>query len=262
MAKYYFEDTEDKTFLDFLEDEEYSDHFKQDLKKYFMGRYPDQYSDKKIEQEGYRSLAEQFIETFRKEELNEVNAMLNYSFAKRASNEEDEDTLGAFSRLLQTYDSVEGAGTGPLEGAKDYLEGFFTAPSTIGSAVIGGFGLVPKTAAQLGAKAFAGKLGAQVLTRQMLQSKLRSGMTDQAIAQALKAQYGKRLATTAAVAAPLEATASYLGTVQQGKTREQVVPGYEYTTSDMLKDIAIDTTLGTGLGVLGEAYNTKTSRSF
>lgn len=260
MAKYYFEDTEDKTFLDFLEDEEYSDHFKQDLKKYFMGRYPDQYSDEKVEQEGYKSLAEQFIETFRKEELNEYNATSNYLFARRASNEEDDETLGAFSRLLQTYDSVEGAGTGPLEGAKDYLEGFFTAPSTIGSAAIGGFGLIPKTAAQLGAKAFAGKLGAQVLTRQMLQSKLRSGMTDQAIAQALKAKYSKRLAATAAGTAAIEAPASYYGSVSQGMTREEVIPGYEYTTSDMVKDIAIDTTLGTGLGVVGEAYNTKTSR--
>jgi hypothetical protein len=102
---------------------------KADLVSFFSGgRY--KYTEDEMIDMGFENLTKDFIEHMRAQSVNEVTATkdLNYVRNKDFSYKGKQ----AFGRLTQAWDSSKEAGTGPLDGIGDFVEGALTAPSISG----------------------------------------------------------------------------------------------------------------------------------
>ncbi len=107
-----------------------------------------------IDREGYDSsdldegeqVYDAFMEHFRYQNVNEVTALRDLTYAQDA----DDESKARFGRLMDTYDKMD-SDLG-LEAAGDYLGGVFTAPSTYAGIFSFGAGKAGALAAQQGIK--------------------------------------------------------------------------------------------------------------
>ena len=107
-----------------------------------------------IDREGYdpedlesnEQVYDAFMEHFRYQNVNEVTALRDLTYAQEA----DDEAKARFGRLMDTYDKMD-SDLG-LEAAGDYLGGVFTAPSTYAGIFSFGAGKAGALAAQQGIK--------------------------------------------------------------------------------------------------------------
>jgi hypothetical protein len=107
-----------------------------------------------IDREGYEAadleeseqVYDAFMEHFRYQNVNEVTALRDLTYAQEA----DDEAKARFGRLMDTYDKMD-SDLG-LEAAGDYLGGVFTAPSTYAGIFSFGAGKAGALAAQQGIK--------------------------------------------------------------------------------------------------------------
>ena len=163
----YVQKAPDSSFIDLVED----DDFKRDLVRFFSGgRY--KYTKDEIKEMGFENLTKDFIEHMRAQSVNEVTATkdLNYVRNKDFSYKGKQ----AFGRLTQAWDSSKEAGTGPLDGIGDFVEGALTAPSTyLGFASFG----LGKVGAKVASK------GVQLAVRAKLKETLKKNVVKSSIAR-------------------------------------------------------------------------------
>ncbi len=237
----YVEQAEGKYFNEFLDDEE----FQQDLKNFFSGgRY--NYTEKQLED--VNQLADDFVQHMRWQSTNEATAVYDLLYVQKPDDEVSREGKIAFGKLMQAYDVSEGGGTGKLEGAWDYLSAFAASPSTAATVATFGFGVGSKIAAkaagqatQMSIRAYANRLLAEGLTKQAVKEKLKKSVTK----EGLKA---------AGISFAGEAAVGGVSSYAQGETREEVIPGYEYSYGDLAVDATIDGTLGSVIGGFGGAW--------
>ena len=241
----YVQEAEGKYFTDLLDNEE----FQQDLKNFFSGgRYnysPEQLDD--VEQ-----LADDFAQHMRWQSTNEATAVYDLLYVQKSDKEVSRDGKVSFGKLMQAYDVSEGGGTGKLEGAWDYFSAFAASPSTIGTAATFGFGVGSKIAAKAASKT------SQMAIRAYANKLLAEGMSKQAVKEAVKKSVTKEGAKAAAISFGAEAAIGGVSSYAQGETREEVIPGYEYTATDLAIDATIDGTLGSAVGGLGGMWTQST----
>ena len=211
----YVQKAPDSSFIDLVED----DDFKRDLVSFFSGgRY--KYTKDEMREMGFENLTKDFIEHMRAQSVNEVTATkdLNYVRNKDFSYKGKQ----AFGRLTQAWDSSKEAGTGPLDGIGDFVEGALTAPSTyLGFASFG----LGKVGAKVASK------GVQLAVRAKLKETLKKNVVKSSIArQSLK---------EGAIGTGTGAAVSGFQGKQQGETREELGVGPEYTAKDLIFDSTV-----------------------
>ena len=224
----YSNRTEDYDFLSLQEDED----FQLDLVKFFSGgRY--KMSSGEMRERGIEGLSKDFVEHMRGQSWNEVTAAkdLNYVLNK----DYDEKGKQSFGRLMKAYDSSEAVGGNTMDGVGDFAEAILSAPSTyIG---LGSFGI-----GKVAAKAAGAATGVAVRS---------------AAASLLKKPILKEALIGGATGAVMEAGQGAL----EGKTRERVIGGYDYTAKDAFTDAAIGGTLGAGLGAFSGYVGNKRQKT-
>lgn len=246
----YLEDIEEKDFMDLIGNEE----FEKDLKSFFQGgRYS--YSDDQIKDT--KQLANDFVQHMRWQDMNESTAVFDLNYVKRGVGYDEDnatdDGLMAFGKLMNAYDKSEGGGTGPLEGAWDYLSALAASPSTAVTVGTFGFGVGSKIVAKAASKA------TQMSIRKYAQKMLESGIAKQTIKNNVKKQSVKSAALKAGgISFAQEAALGGVGSYGRGETKEEVIEGYEYGVGDLALDATIDGTLGSVLGGFGGAWTQST----
>jgi hypothetical protein len=241
----YVEQAEGKYFDELLEQEE----FQQDLKDFFSGgRY--NYSPEQLEDT--EQLADDFAQHMRWQSTNEATAVFDLLYVQKPDEEVSRDGKVAFGKLMQAYDVSEGGGTGLAEGAWDYTSAFFAAPSTAVTAATFGFGVGSKIAAKATAKT------SQMAVRAYANKLLNEGLTKQAVKEKVKKSVTKEAGKAAAISFAGEAAVGGVSAYATGETREEVIPGYDYTIGDLAVDATIDGTLGAVVGGFGSAWTQST----
>ena len=241
----YVEQAEGKYFDELLEQEE----FQQDLKDFFSGgRY--NYSPEQLEDT--EQLADDFAQHMRWQSTNEATAVFDLLYVQKPDEEVSRDGKVAFGKLMQAYDVSEGGGTGIPEGAWDYASAFFAAPSTAVTAATFGFGVGSKIAAKATAKT------SQMAVRAYANKLLKEGLTKQAVKEKVKKSVTKEAGKAAAISFAGEAAVGGVSAYATGETREEVIPGYNYTVGDLAVDATIDGTLGAVVGGFGSAWTQST----
>lgn len=250
----YISKAEDNYFVDLIGDET----FEEDLVKFFTGgRY--NYTQKEIEKLGAEGLANDFVEHMRYQTVNETTAVKDLMYAKRdygtyekvpEAKKRDVDFKEgkkAFGRLMQAYDKSEGGGTGPIEGAWDYMRAFGSSPSTIATVGSLGTGIFTKIAAQ------GTKKGTQIALRAQLSKLLAEGITETAAKETLKKGVSKSALKAAAPAFAFETGMGTAMSYAEKETRYET-SGQDYTAGEVLQDGLIEGVLGgtmaAGLGML------------
>ena len=242
----YVSKAQGKYFDELLGDEE----FENDLKLFFKNHDMYKLTDKDIEKKGIPQLANDFVEHIRFQDMNEYVALQDLLFSQRPENEVDPESLRAFGRLDHALEVSEGGGTGFAEGFSDYFRGFASAPSTIATAATLGTGVWTKIGA------YFGKKGTQLALKKQLKQMLRDGVSDEVIKKTVKKKFVKDalLSKQTIGATAFETGVGGLHSYSQGETRENIRPGYEYTTSDVIRDALLQGTfahvLGTGARAL------------
>lgn len=229
----------DSSFMDLKDDKD----FQVDLVRFFSGgRY--NMSREEMEEEGMEGLTKKFIEHMRIQDWNEVTQAkdLNYLLNKDINRKGKE----SFARLQHAWDVSEEAGDSFGDAAWDFAEGIFSAPSTYLG--LGSFGL-----GKLATKA-AGK-ATQIAIRNYTKRLLSKNVVSRSTIVG---------ATTGAVTEGIiGAGQSY----QKGEQRElaskftEDVPEFEYTNKDLVRDTAISTAFGLGLGGVGGNIAGRSARS-
>ena len=245
----YVEQAEGKYFDELLEQEE----FQQDLKDFFSGgRY--NYSPEQLEDT--EQLADDFAQHMRWQSTNEATAVFDLLYVQKPDEEVSRDGKVAFGKLMQAYDVSEGGGSGDvaskLEGAWDYLSAFAASPSTAATAATFGFGVGSKIAAKATAKT------SQMAVRAYANKLLNEGLTKQAVKEKVKKSVTKEAGKAAAISFAGEAAVGGVSSYATGETREEVIPGYNYTVGDLAVDATIDGTLGAVVGGFGSAWTQST----
>ena len=110
--------------------------FQEDLKK-FLGGARKGYSEKELASKNVDWMVDEYVEHMRGQDANEVSALKDLFYVRNEEN--SEEARGAFGRLMQTWDTVEGVGTGVLKGTGDYLEAIVSSPSTLATVFTGGY---------------------------------------------------------------------------------------------------------------------------
>ena len=226
----YTDRVKDGSFLDLVDDKE----FQTDLVRFFSGgRY--NMSQDEMREIGIEGLANKFVEHMRIQEWNEVTAMKDYNYVinkdlHRAGKE-------SFGRLMSAWDNSDEVGSGFWTGAGDYFEGIATAPSTY--AGLGSLG-IGKIAAKAGTKA------AQMAVRGYVKNLLAKNVV------------GRTAALGAATGAVTEGAMGAGMGFLTGETREEVIPGFEYTGADVAKDALVGAVFGGALGAAGGYLKGKT----
>ena len=227
----YLDGVEEKDFTSLVENED----FKKDLVRFFRGdRY--EYSDKDLNEKGFDGLANDFAEHMRFQEWNDATAIkdLNYINNKEANPTSKE----SFGRLIQAWDSSAGAGTGYGTATLDFTQALVQSPSTYL-----GFG-------SLG----TAKVAAKGLTK-LAQMAVRRRIQDYFKKKAVL----KGMVTGATVEGAVGGVQSY----GMGESREALadqgnfIEGYEYSKGDLVKDVALNATVGAVLGGAGGHLNKK-----
>lgn len=157
----------------------------------------------------------------------------------------------AFGRLMLAYDYSQGGGTSNMETAGDYLKGFITSPSTIGTAVTVGFGVGGKIAAIASGKA------TQLSIRAIMAKQLKSNVAHTIVKEGVKKKFGREIAKTAAGTFAFEGAVGAASSYARNQTRDEVIEGYEYTKGDVTRDAIIDGTIGSSLGAVLKIFDVK-----
>ncbi len=241
----YVQEAEEKYFDDLLDNEE----FQEDLKKFFSGgRY--NYSEEKLEDTA--QLADDFAQHMRWQSTNEATAIFDLLYVQKSEEEASSEGKVAFGKLMQAYDTSKGGGTGFAEGAWDYLSAFAASPSTGATVATMGFGVGSKIAAKATSKT------AQMSVRAMANKLLQEGLTKQVVKEKVKKSVKTQGAKAAGISFLGEAAVGGVGSYGRGKTREAVIEGYDYGPMDLVKDAAIDGTIGAALGGAAGAWSQST----
>jgi len=211
----YVQKAPDSSFINLVEDND----FKRDLVSFFSGgRY--KYTKDEMREMGFENLTKDFIEHMRAQSVNEVTATKDLNYVRN----KDFNYKGkqAFGRLTQAWDNSKEAGTGFLDGLGDFAEGAITAPSTyLGFA---SFGL--------------GKVGAKIASKGV-QLAVRAGLKETLKKNVLKSSIARKSVKDAGTGAVTGAAVSGFQGKQQGKTREELGVGPEYTAKDLIFDSTV-----------------------
>ena len=194
----YTQDAKGKTIVDLKENQD----FQKDLVR-FLSSSRKNYSTDELRKKGVDFMVDEYVEHMRKQDTNEATALKDLFFAK--DKEAREDDRAAFGRLMQTWDNVEGVGTGKLKGAGDYLEGVLTSPATLAGVFTGGF---TKLAGMAAVKS------TQIATRL-------------AVKKILSKQFAKEAAKGFGVGAVVEGAVGYGQIEAQEGAREATIENYE-----------------------------------
>ena len=194
----YTQDAKGKTIVDLKENKD----FQKDLVR-FLSSSRKNYSTDELRKKGVDFMVDEYVEHMRKQDTNEATALKDLFFAK--DKEAREADRAAFGRLMQTWDNVEGVGTGKLKGAGDYLEGVLTSPATLAGVVTGGFS---KLAGMAAVKS------TQIATRL-------------AVKKILSKQFAKEAAKGFGTGAVVEGAVGYGQIEAQEGAREATVENYE-----------------------------------
>ena len=241
----YVEQAEGQYFDDLLEDEE----FQTDLKNFFSGgRY--NYTPEQLEDT--TQLAEDFTQHMRWQSTNEATAIFDLLYVQKSDKEASRDGKVAFGKLMQAYDVSEGGGTSGLQTAWDYTSAFAASPSTAVTAATFGFGVGSKLAAKAAAKA------SQMAVRSYAQKLLAEGLTTQAVKETVKKSVTKEGLKAAGISFAGEAAVGGVAAYGRGETREEVIPGFDYSLGDLAVEATIDGTIGATLGGFGGAWTQST----
>jgi hypothetical protein len=175
-----------------------------------------------------------FVEHMRKQDVNEATAIQDLYFAKDEQARE-KDRL-AFGRLMSAWDNVEGAGTGKVKAAGDYMEGLVTSPATLASVFTGGF-------SKLGA--VAATKGTQVATRAALKN-------------ILSKQFAIEAAKGAVKPAIVEGAVGYAQIEMQEGAREATIEDYK-GLDPINKAVAVGIQAGFGgtVGGISKAFDVR-----
>ena len=220
-------------FKDLTEDED----FQSDLKSFFQGgRY--NLSDAEIAEAGREGMRDKFIEHMRFQSWNDFTAVKDLNYVKNPKY--NPDGKESFGRLIQAWDTSEEAGTGILSGLGDFTESLIKSPSTYLG--FGSLGL-----AKAGAK--AATKGTQLLVRNRIADYFKKKAV-------LKGALGGALGGAA-----IESSIAGVQSYGAGKTRENLIEGYEYTPKDTAIDMGIAGTLGLVTGGAGGYLSGRKTRN-
>jgi len=157
----------------------------------------------------------------------------------------------AFGRLMLAYDYSQGGGTSNMETAGDYLRGFITAPSTVGTVATLGFGVGGKIAAIASGKA------TQLSIRAIMAKQLKSNVAHTIVKEGVKKKFGREIAKTAAGTFAFEGAVGAASSYARNQTRDEVIEGYEYTKGDVTRDAIIDGSIGSSIGAVLKIFDVK-----
>ena len=236
MSEYYDiskKDIEgDPDFMDYVDNED----FQADLVRFFSGgRY--KYTVDQMKEKGFDGLAKDFVEHMRFQGWNEVTAVRDLNYVR--NKDMDERGKQAFGRLIKTWDGSSGAGVGFGESVGDFSEAIIKAPSTWAGFASFGIGKILTK----GGSAVSGLILRESLDK-ILNQKVASVTTKIASRPALAATKEAGIGVTTGAA-----LSGFQGQ-KEGKTREELGVGPEYTG----KDLVIDATIGAATeGVLSGA---------
>ena len=117
----------------------------------------------------------EILEHFRIMNTNEVSMSRDYYYVKDDKTAENEKQ--AYARLMNTFDNAKGEGIldGGFAGARDYAEGFLTAPSTYVSAAV-----LPLTGGTGTAAVQAAREGSKQALKQVAKHSIKRGLLDAA----------------------------------------------------------------------------------
>jgi len=127
-----------------IEDLKENKDFQKDLVR-FLSSDRINFSIDELREGGVDFMVDEYVEHMRGQDANEVTALRDLSFAKDTTTRES-DRL-AFGRLMETWDKVDGVGTGFIKGAGDYGEAILTSPATLASVFTGGYSKLGAVAA-------------------------------------------------------------------------------------------------------------------
>jgi len=119
-----------------VEDLKENKDFQKDLVR-FLSSERINFSIDELREGGVDFMVDEYVEHMRGQDANEVTALRDLSFAKDTTARET-DRL-AFGRLMETWDKVDGVGTGITAGVFDYGEAILTSPATLASVFTGGY---------------------------------------------------------------------------------------------------------------------------
>ena len=194
----YLEAAKGSTIVDIKDNKD----FQTDLVR-FLSSSRKNYSVEELKKLGVDGMVDEYVEHMRSQDVNEATAAMDLYFAKD-TNARDNDRL-AFGRLMSAWDSVEGAGTGPLKGSIDYLEGIVTSPATLASVFTAGYskfaGVAATKATQLATRA--------------------------ALKKIMSKEFAKQAAKAAVVPAIVEGGVGYAQIEMQEGARKATIDGYE-----------------------------------
>ena len=214
----YHETSVDK-FTDLTDNET----FQSDLKSFYQGgRY--NMSDAQIAEAGNEGMRDKFIEHMRFQSWNDFTGVKDLNYVENP--EYNPDGKEAFGKLIQAWDTSEEVGTGFNAGLGDFAESLVKSPSTYLG--MGSLGLT-KVGAKLATK------GTQVILRQRLADYFKK----------------KALLKGALGGAVVESSVAGVQSYGAGKTRENLIEGYEHTVGDTAFDMGVAGALGTLTGGVG-----------
>ena len=214
----YHETSVDK-FTDLTDNET----FQSDLKSFYQGgRY--NMSDAQIAEAGNEGMRDKFIEHMRFQSWNDFTGVKDLNYVENP--EYNPDGKEAFGKLIQAWDTSEEGGTGFNAGLGDFAESLVKSPSTYLG--MGSLGLT-KVGAKLATK------GTQVILRQRLADYFKK----------------KALLKGALGGAVVESSVAGVQSYGAGKTRENLIEGYEHTVGDTAFDMGVAGALGTLTGGVG-----------
>ena len=212
-------------------------NFQSDLKSFFQGgRY--NMSDADVTEAGNKGMRDKFIEHMRFQAWNDFTAVKDLNYVENPKY--NFNGKEAFGKLIQSWDTSEEAGTGFNAGLGDFTESLVKSPSTYLG--MGSLGL-----AKVGAK--AATKGAQVLVRNRIADYFKKKAL-------LKGALGGALGGAA-----VESSVAGVQSYGAGKTRENLIEGYEFTAGDMAKDMAIAGTLGLVTGGVGGYFSGRQAKN-
>lgn len=232
----YLEKVKDKEFISLKDDSDFQD----DLIRFFTGdRY--NYSREELLEKGAEGLTEDFITHMRYQATNEVTALKDLQYVQDRENVSDQE-LESFGNLMNAFDHSGEAGTGVLDGAKDFIGAIASSPSTAATLATGGWGVGSKLAARGATKA------AQLAIRSQIDDLIKKGLGKKAVKEAVQKSVLKEGLKGAGRSAAFEGAIGTAIGYSRGETREEVIEGYEYDTTDLALDAALSATVGSVIG--------------
>ena len=224
----YHETSIDK-FIDLTENET----FQSDLKSFFQGgRY--NMSDADVTEAGNEGMRDKFIEHMRFQAWNDFTGIKDLNYIENPKY--NPNGKEAFGKLIQAWDTSDEVGTGFNAGLGDFSESLVKSPSTYLG--MGSLGLT-KVGAKLATK------GVQIQVRNRIADYFKK----------------KALLQGALGGAAVESSVAGVQSYGAGKTRENLIEGYEFTLGDMAKDMGIAGIAGTLTGGLGGYFSGRQAKN-